>query len=549
MKPPFQDPRFDLGAIREQLRPARGQRYWRSLDHVAGSGEFERFSHQEFPDHASEWLKQFDRRHFLKLMGASLALAGLTACTKQPVERIVPYVRQSEQIVPGKPLYYATAMTMGGYAVGLLAESHEGHPTKIEGNREHPISLGASNVFHQASLLDLYDPERSQAVLNGGQISSWEAFLSALHDALEMQAARNGAGVRILTETVTSPTLHAQLQAVLNKFPEARWHQFEPVNRDNVHDGARLAFGEVVAVQYRFDRARVVLSLDSDFMFSHPAGLRYTRDFMDGRRMGEGRTTMNRLYVVESTPTVTGSNADHRLALRPGEIETFARAMARQLGAMAVSGDHSLPPPLARWIPAIVADLQQNPGAGLVIAGESQPPIIHALAHAMNHRLGNVGQTLQYSASAEAQPMNQLNSLRALAEDLQSGKVDVLMMLGGNPAYTAPADLNFAQLLGNARLRIHLSPDVNETSVLCQWHVPQNHYLESWSDARAYDGTISLIQPLILPLYAGRSAHEVIEALVQQPVRSDYEIVRESGSLNIPGRTSRKAGARRCMMA
>ena len=240
-------------AIAFHRRPA----YWRSLDEVAQTAEFTDFLRNEFPDSASEWLADLGRRQFLKFMGASLALAGLTSCTRQPAERIVPYVKQPEILVPGKPLYFATAMTLGGYASGLLVESHEGHPTKIEGNPEHPMSLGASNVFQQASLLDLYDPDRSQAVLNEGEISTWAAFLSMLRDSLQRQRSSKGAGLRILTETVTSPTLHAQINAVLEQFPEAQWIQFEPLNRDNVHEGARLAFGEIVEPQYHFDKARV----------------------------------------------------------------------------------------------------------------------------------------------------------------------------------------------------------------------------------------------------------------------------------------------------
>ena len=528
MKPIVQEnAAFDLAAVRERLRSAVGRRYWRSLDEVAQTKEFTDLLHREFPDRASEWLEDLGRRQFLKLMGASLALAGLTSCTRQPAQKIVPYVKQPEILVPGKPLYFATAMTLGGYASGLLVESHEGHPTKIEGNPEHPMSLGASNVFQQASLLDLYDPDRSQAVLNGGQISTWAAFLSMLHDTLQRQQSTRGAGLRILTETVTSPTLHAQINAVLEKFPKAQWLQFEPINRDNAHEGARLAFGEIVEAQYHFDKARVVLALDSDFLFSHPAGLRCTRDFTNRRRVSAGKMDMNRLYSVESTPSVTGSNADHRLALRSGEIEDFARALARKLGAISDEEGNPMPASHAQWIAAVAGDLQQNRGNSIVIAGENQPPLIHALAHAMNQFLGNAGATIHYTASAEAKAVNQLESVRGLMADLEGGAVHLLLMLGGNPVYNAPADFDFARHMARAALRIHLSPDVNETSALCQWHIPQNHYLESWSDARAYDGTTSIIQPLILPLYAGKSAHEVLDAFLEQPGRSDYDIVRD----------------------
>jgi MoCo/4Fe-4S cofactor protein with predicted Tat translocation signal len=502
--------------------------YWRSLGEFAGK-DFSRQLHDEFPPNASEWIPEFSRRHFLKLMGASVALAGVTSCTRQPAEKIVPYVRQPEEIVPGKPLSFATAMTLGGYAVGLLATSHEGHPTKVEGNPDHPMSRGATNVFHQASLLDLYDPDRARAITLNGEISTWESFLSALNEALQAGQMKGGAGIRILTETVTSPTLHAQIQAIHKKFPEMRWHQFEPINRDNAHGGARLAFGEIVEPQYQFDRARVVLSLDSDFMFAHPASLRYARDFTIRRRIAAGQREMNRLYVVESTPTITGSNADHRFVIRSSEIESFAQALAQRLNGDSKGNPNSqLPTSNSHfWLAALAADLQQARGASIIIAGEHQPPNVHALAHAMNRLLGNDGATIHYTESAEAQPVNQLESLRQLNDDLKAGAVNLLVIIGGNPVFTAPANFDFPGNLSKARFRIHLSTDANETSALCQWQIPQSHYLESWSEARAYDGTTSVIQPLILPLYASKSAHEILDAFLRQPNRGDYEIVRD----------------------
>src|SRR5436190_483002 len=320
----------DLRAIGQRLRAQHGSGYWRSLDELARNEQFARFLHREFPERASEWLAGFSRRGFLKMLGASLALAGLTACTRQPVERIVPYIRQPEEIIPGQPLFFATAMTLNGYATGLLVESHEGHPTKIEGNPLHPMSLGASNVFHQASLLDLYDPDRSKALTNGLDVATWEQFVSTLNDQLNEQQKKHGAGLRILTETITSPTLTAQIQALLKKFPEAVWHQFDPLSRDNEIEGARQAFGETFIPHYHFERAKAVLALDSDFMFLHPAGLRYAHDFADRRRKGRGAGDMNRLYAFESSPTVTGSNADHRLPLRSCDIGHFVRHLASQ---------------------------------------------------------------------------------------------------------------------------------------------------------------------------------------------------------------------------
>jgi len=502
------------------------KRYWRGLDELAQSEEFKNSLHREFPEHPSEWLEGMDRRHFLKITSATLALAGLTACTRQPAERIVPYVKQPEELVPGKPLFFATAMPLGGFAAGLLVESHEGHPTKIEGNPDHPMSLGATNVFHQASLLDLYDPDRSQAILNGGEISSWETFLSDLNDALRIQQTKGGGGLRILTETVASPTLYAQIQAILEKFPGARWHQYEPINRDNVYEGARLAFGEIFETHYHFDKAKIIVSLDSDFLFSHPASLRYAREFINARRVNVGRDEGNRLYVVESTPTITGSNADHRLPLASGEIEYFARGLAQELGAIAPSASYRPNPAMDKWIKAVAGDLQQNRGAAVIIAGDQQPPIIHALAHVMNHFLGNAGSTVSYTSPILSSPLSQVESLQQLNDDLKNGNVYLLVILGGNPVFNAPVDFYFEENLMKAKLRVHLGADVNETSAYCQWHIPQNHFLESWSDARAFDGTASIIQPLIFPLYAGKSAHELLDALWQTQSRSDYEIVR-----------------------
>ena len=536
-------PEMDIAAVRARLAGKRGPAYWRSLDELAQTSGFRNFLHREFPVQASEWTDGVSRRNFLKLMSASLALAGLTACTRQPIEAIVPYVKQPEEIVPGKPLFFATAMEHDGFATGLLVESHEGHPTKIEGNPDHPASLGATSVFDQAAILNLYDPDRSQSVLNAGNISTWGSFLGAINSALEAQQQGHGKGLRILTETVTSPTLAAQLQSLLKTFPAAQWHQFQPVSRDHVREGARVAFGEMVEAHYRFDKARVIVSLDSDFMFSHPFRLAYTRQFTDGRRLAAGRKEMNRLYAAESTPSITGSMADHRLPLASGEIAELARAIAAQIegraGAASLSGEAR-----TRWISAVAGDLKKNRGSGIVIAGERQPPAVHALAHWMNQTLGNVGPTITYSASAEAQPVNQLESLRQLAADMDAGNVDVLVMLGGNPVFTSPADLSFAERLSRVKTRVYLGLEENETSAFCHWHIPQTHFLEAWSDTRAFDGTVSIVQPLIQPLYDGHSAHEVLEAMIRQPVHANYDIVREHWRQSNPSGDFEKAWRR-----
>ncbi|HWD90925.1 MAG TPA: TAT-variant-translocated molybdopterin oxidoreductase [Verrucomicrobiae bacterium] len=526
MKTPPPAPPIDLAAIRARLEGARGQQYWRSLDEISETAEFQEMLHREFPNGASEWDDGVSRRSFLKMAAASLALAGLTACTKQPVRKILPYVKQPEELVPGEPLFYATSMLLGGYATGVLATSREGHPIKVDGNPEHPASLGASSIWMQASILDLYDPDRSQAFVHNGEISSWADFISELNQLVREEEPRRGAGLRFLTETVTSPTLAGQFEALLKKFPQAKVHQFDSISRDNIREGARQAFGELVETQYRFDKAAVILSLESDFLYTHPNRLRYTRDFTDGRRVSAGKSEMNRLYVVESTPTVTGTMADHRLALGSGEIESVARAIAQQLGAGLNPGAETSQ--FADWLPALVQDLEKNRGRSVVLAGEGQPPAVHALCHWLNDKLGNAGKTVFYTESAEFHPSNQLESLRELKDEIESGAVETLFIFGGNPAYSAPVDFDLGAALAKVRRSIYVGTDLDETAAACTWHVPQAHYLEAWGDGKSFDGTISLQQPLIEPLYGGKSAHEILGAIFQQqPMRDDYEVVRE----------------------
>src|SRR5688572_6413739 len=519
---------MNIDALRARLDGTRGREYWRSLESLAETSEFKEFLHREFPQNASEWLDPVGRRNFLKLMGASLALAGVSACTRQPNEELVPYVRQPEELVPGKPLFFATAMPMNGAGIGLLVESHEGRPTKIEGNPDHPSSRGATDVFAQAAILGLYDPDRSQTLTNLGEIRPFAMFAAAGQGALSGQKAAQGAGVRILTETIASPTLAAQITALVAQYPQAKWIQWEPAGRHNAREGSRAAFGEYVDAQYAIEKATVILALDADFLCTGAAGLKHARAFASRRRVEGDRAQANRLYAVESTPTNTGSRADHRLPLRATEIEAFTRALAAQLG---VGGSGAAPAPAAAasWMTPLVSDLQAHRGQSVVIAGDGQPPIVHALAHAINNALGNVGGTVTYTQTAEAQPMNQPAGLRELVGEMNAGTVEFLLILGGNPAYTAPADLNFATAMERVPLRAHLGLYEDETSALCQWHIPEAHFLEAWSDVRSDDGTVTIIQPLIAPLYGGKSAHEVIAAIGDRE-RPGYELVREHWS-------------------
>jgi molybdopterin-containing oxidoreductase family iron-sulfur binding subunit len=515
---------LDRAIVEQRLAESQGPEYWRSLEELAGSSEFQEMLHREFPKGASEWLDTVSRRGFLQLMGASLAMAGMTGCTRLPVQEIVPYVKQPEQLIPGRAQFYATAFTLSGYANPILVESHLGRPTKIEGNDKHPASLGGTDVFTQASLLGLYDPDRAQAMHRMLDMDSWASFVKQIKNVLSAQQGLGGAGIRILTRTISSPTLKEQMQAFLTTYPQAKWHVYEPTNRDNVYEGAKLAFGEPVESQYRLENADLIVSLDADFLYAgFPGNARYIRDYAKKRNP---EAEMSRLYVIESTPSSTGAKADHRLPLRAAEIDGFTRGLA---GALGVSAGAATPwGESAKFLQAVASDLKKHAGSSVIIAGDHQPPAVHALAHAMNAALGNVGKTVVYTEPVNAHPVNQTESLRDLVSDMQAGKVDLLVILGGNPAYDAPVDLGFAEALRttNIETRVYLGLYQNETAELCQWNIDETHYLEQWSDARAYDGTVSIVQPLIAPLYNGKSAHELLSTLNGVSDASSYDLVR-----------------------
>jgi MoCo/4Fe-4S cofactor protein with predicted Tat translocation signal len=528
------DSSVTLATLRTRLNGKNGKAYWRSLEELAESEQFYEALHREFPENATEWNDPVGRRRFMRLMGASLALAGLTACTKQPPEYFAPYAKQPEEITLGRPLYFATAMPFAGSAIGLLAESHEGRPTKLEGNKDHPASLGATDMFAQASVLDLYDPDRAQTISYIEDTMTWGDFLNAVRPAVTQQRAPEigGAGLRILSEVVTSPTLTYQIKSLLAELPNARWHQYEPASSDSAREGSRLAFGQYTNTVYRFDKADVIVALDADFLSCGAAGVRYAHDYAERRRLSEEKRDMNRLYVVESTVSITGSVADHRLPVKPSEIESIARVLAAKVGA---AGAGSATTPHDNWLTAVANDLRAKRGVSIIIAGDTQPPVVHALAHALNQALGNVGNTVLYTEPIEGDPVDCNASLKTLVADLDAGRVDTLLILGGNPVFTAPADLALRDKLlakddagkDKVRLRIHLSQQKNETSEVCQWNINEAHYLESWSDARTFDGTAAIIQPLIAPLYNGKTAHEVVAAFSSQPDRKSFDIVRD----------------------
>ncbi len=536
----------DIDTLRTRLEGTRGREFWRSLDAVAGTPEFQAYLHREFPENASEWLDPVGRRGFLKLMGASLALAGVSACTRQPDEMIVPYVRQPEEIVPGKPLFFATAMPMAGAGLGLLVESHEGRPTKIEGNPDHPSSRGATDVFAQAAILGLYDPDRAQTITNLGQIQPFGAFVAAMRTVTTAQQGRQGAGLRILTDTVASPALAAQIREILARMPLAKWYQWEPLGRHTAREGSRLAFGRYVEPQYALEKADVIVTLDADVLCTGAAGVKHARAFASRRRV-ENAGGLNRLYAVESTPTNTGTKADHRLPLRASQVEPFARALAGALGV----GPSSLAElrrnaeTAAAFIDALAKDLQAHRGRSLVIAGDGQPAAVHVLAHRMNAALGNAGTTVAYTETPEAQPGDQLAGLRELVGEMNAGTVDFLLVARTNPVYDAPADLTFADAIQKVPLRAHVGLYHDETAALCQWQVPETHFLEAWGDVRADDGTVSIVQPLIAPLYQGKSLYEVLAAFSDRPERTAYEIVREHWAATSGLSTTTTAGPTR----
>jgi molybdopterin-containing oxidoreductase family iron-sulfur binding subunit len=535
-------------SLQDAETPRGGKKYWRSLEELADTPQFREFVAREFPQQAEEWHDPIERRTFLKLMGASLALAGLTGCVFQPPEKVVPNVKQPEEQVPWKPLFFATAAPLFGAAVPVLVRSNEGRPTKIEGNPDHPNNRptefpaedpvwaprgsSATDIFTQASILGLYDPDRSQTLTYREDIRTWTAFVGEIRSALDEQRPKQGAGIRFLTESIISPTLGAQMKATLAALPQAKWHQYEPANRDNVRAGAVVAFGQPVNTIYRFDLAKRILSLDCDFLSpTFPGYLRYSRDFIAGRKITENNRDMNRLYVVETTPSNTGAMGDHTWEVRPSEFEAIAKSIAAGVIPQSPTGTASVNLP---WLAALVSDLTQHKGASIVVAGHNQPPFIHALAHAMNDALGNVGKTVFYTDPLEANSVDQRQSLQDLVNDLDAGRVELLVILGGNPVYNTPLDLKLDfERLKKAKLRVHLSEYKDETSELCHWHVPAAHYLESWGDTRSYDGTVTIMQPLIQPLY-------LLAVFSEQYDRKPYDMVKSFWQLQ-PGGTQQQA--------
>src|SRR5579883_2721607 len=501
-----------------------GPKYWRSLDQLANTPEFQAWMKREFPESVKEIeMDGSSRRTALKLMAASFGLAGLTACSR-PVEHIFPISKNVENYIPGEKYYYATILSLAGQVAGLLVETHDGRPTKIEGNPDHPFSQGAATALAQASLLNLYDPDRSAKVLESAKESSWERF-EAYVKGLNLG---DGSGLRFLSESVTSPSLAALRAETLKKFPKSKWIEYEAFQRTNGREGAMIAFGQPVNIQTNFDKAKVILALDSDFLGLDWTTPLPTKQFSSRRRIDseEAFDKMNRLYSVESQFSITGVNADHRLRMAGSEIKQFAADLAVELGALAglpiVNGDRR-----TKFLKAAAKDLKAAGGEALVITGPRQPPIVHALAFLMNQTLGSLGNTITFTkAPAEERVEAGVDALKNLTSEMNSGQVTTLAVLGGNPAYSAPADLQFAAAMAKVANSIHLGPDENETAAAAKWHIPEAHFLESWGDGITATGVASIQQPVIEPIFGGKTALEIVALFAGAKQTKAHDIVK-----------------------
>lgn len=507
-----------------------GKKYWRSLTQLAEVPEYKELLHREFPKHTQEMDNSITRRNFISLMGASLALAGLAGC-RRPVEKIIPYVSQPEEIIPGVARHYATTMPLGLSAYGLVVETHEGRPTKIEGNPLHPSTLGAANSIIQASILGLYDPDRSKMVMCKGSEQEWIDFVSFWRDLYNRFIQNKGRGLAVLTESFCSPTLARLTSNFRAQFPNAKFVAWDPVSDENIYNGIKTAIGSFSQPVYHFDKAKVILSLDSDFLQTESENISATYGFAKGRRLANEHDLMNRLYVVESNFSLTGGMADHRLRLPSRGIGPFSLALAKELKDLGLALDidtnfsHQEGIFDKQWLNIVARDLIGAKGESLIIAGRRQPAYVHALILSINQVLGNIGVTVQYHKTVDAE-IPSTSDFSFIVNSMMNDEISTLIMLGGNPVSNAPADLNFSQALKKVENSVHLGLYNDETSLETEWHIPQAHYLESWGDTRAVDGTISIIQPMIEPLYHGHSTAEAINLLTTGKDQRGYEIMR-----------------------
>ncbi|MCL4767685.1 MAG: TAT-variant-translocated molybdopterin oxidoreductase [Hyphomicrobiaceae bacterium] len=507
--------------IRAGLKGKSGRSFWRSLDELAGTPAFRAYLEAEFPALAPGPF-DVDRRALLKVMAASLALAGLTGCSGEADEAALPYVEAPEHVVPGRPKWYATAVTLAGFALPALGKTHVGRPVKLEGNPAHPATRGATDAFLQASLIGLYDPDRSQSPRHLGRPATWSALDAAMSSRMAEVERRRGEGFRLLTGAVTSPTLVRQIDALLQRWPEARWHALEPVNDDLAANATQRVFGRPLDRHLMLDQAELIVSLDDDILGPGPRQAVHGRRWSERRRafqQGEGEC---RLFVAEPTPSITGSMAGDRFIASHSRIAALAQAVAHALGVETASA-----PELAErergWIGRAVAALRARPGRALFTLGTHHDPETQALGLIVNERIGALGATLRFTEPVSL-PADGLRSAEALAGDMAAGRVTTLAIIGANPAYAMPADVDFRAAMETVPFRLHAGLYYDETASLCHWHSPLAHELESWSDARAVDGTVSLIQPLIRPLYAVRPLHAVL-GNISGKTASDLESV------------------------
>ena len=513
---------LDLAALRSRLAKQTGRPLWRSLDAVAETPEFAQFLAAEFPA-AYTPPAGADRRRFMQLMAASFAFGGLAGCDDPPDNRDqeVPYVRDPARAIPAIPLHYASAAMLDGVANGILVTTRNGRPIKIEGNDRHPWSRGGTDVFGQASVLGLYDPERSQTVRHLGRISDWESFGGVMAGAFGMLRARGGEGLRLLTGPVSSPSLLAQVAAMRAAFPAMRWHVHAPVGRDAAYAGAHAAFGQAFETRWRFDRADVVVSLDGDMLDHGPHQVGVSRDWIDARRQLAKTGRLLTLFSAGPTPTLTSGRADDRVGVDQRDMARLAADLLRDVSGDATpqgGGDAA-----AQWRARAASALRGARGRGIVLAGYGQPAAVHEAAHRINAALGNLGAGvfLTTPVIAQAEPLD------SLVADAAAGRVDTLVMLDTNPSYSAPAALGFAAALERVRLKLHAGLYFDETAAHADWHLPAAHPLESWGDARAFDGTVTLLQPTVRPFYSGRSASEALSIMADAQPRQGQRIVRD----------------------
>lgn len=511
-----------LEKLRSELEGKRGQQYWRTLDEVTGTEEFKTWFEDEFPNRKE--ILNIDRRTLLKYAAASFALAGLSGCRGVflPEDKLVPYVKSPEELVSGRPLFYASAVTLAGYATGVLVEQYEGRPIKLEGNPEHPSSLGALDSLSQAEILSFYDPDRTQVVMLGDEIATWDEFHKVIDEQFTARVSTGGAGIGMLFGAVTSPTQGWLIERLKKKYPGAKLYSYEPTGRTATNAAVKAVTGSAGVPVYDFTKAKVIVTIDGDFLSKTetPGALVYARQFARGRKVTGYKGEMNRLYSVESNCGLVGSVADHRFAVKPSEVASCVSALAAALGA---GGAEGAPASLQKHVAAIAKDLQAHRGASVIVAGEHLPVEVQVAVHQLNAALGNVGTTVKYIASPEV--TSGFGTLAEMTADLNAGRIEIAFISNSNPVYTAPSDLKFGEALGKAKLKVHLSAYHDETSKLCDWHVPSAHSLEIWGDARGHDGTASIIQPIIAPLFEGRSEIEVLSSLLLEK-KAGYDLIR-----------------------